>query len=58
MTYRELVEFCWYNDHCEECKHLKECEAFKNRISGDIPCDFYKLLHSEFSFDDEIEVKE
>lgn len=56
MTYRELIEYCWFNDHCEDCEHLKECEAFKNKLVADIPCDLYKLLYSEFSFDDEIEV--
>lgn len=58
MTYQELIEYCWNNDYCEECRHLKECKAFKGSIGGDLPCDFYKLVFSEFSFDDEIEVKE
>lgn len=59
MTYRELIEICYNNDYCMECRYLKECLSFKNRIGGDIPCDFYKLLVvPEFSFDDEIEVEE
>lgn len=58
MTYKELVEFCYNNDYCTRCNHIEECEAFKRKTYFESPCDFYKLLYSDFDFDAEIEVKE
>lgn len=56
MTYRELVEYCQNNDYCTRCDHQKECQVFKREIITENPCDMYKVLFSEFSFDAEIEV--
>ena len=59
MTYRELIEKCFYKlptDTCMSCKYQKECYAFENKIKVGFPGMLHQVLNVDL--DTEIEVVE